>query len=51
MENANVCKLPTNPGSNLDTLAILDTPDKIVVHAYVALIGKLLCIAISSATP
>jgi len=34
MENANACKLPMNPGSDLDSLPILDTPDKIVVHAY-----------------
>jgi len=35
-----------NPGSDLDSLPILDMPDKIVVHAYAALIGELLYIAI-----
>jgi len=48
MENANACKLSMNPGSDLDSLPILDTPDKIVVHAYAALIGELLYIAIST---
>ena len=48
MENANACKLPMNPGSDLDSLPILDTPDKIEVHAYAALIGELLYIAINT---
>jgi len=48
MENANACKLPMNPGSDLDSLPILDTPDKIVVRAYVSLIGELLYIAINT---
>ena len=48
MENANACKLPMNPGSDLDSLSILDTPDQIVVHAYAALIGELLYIAINT---
>jgi len=48
MENANACKLPINPGYGLDSLPILDTPDKIVVHAYAALIGELLYIAINT---
>ena len=47
-ENANACKLPMNPGSGLDSLPILDTPDKIVVHAYAALIGELLYIIINT---
>ena len=34
--------------SDLDSLPILDTPDKIVVHAYAALIGELLYIAINT---
>ena len=34
-----------NPGSDLDSLPILDTPDKLVVHAYAAHIGELLYIA------
>ena len=37
-----------NPGSDLDSLPILDTPDKIVVRAYVSLIGELLYIAINT---
>jgi len=37
-----------NPGSDLDSLLILDTPDKIVVLAYAALIGELLYIAINT---
>jgi len=48
MENANACKLLMNPGSDLDSLPILDTPDKIVVHVYAALIGELLYIAINT---
>jgi len=48
MERANACSLPMNPSSNLESLPILDTPDKIVVRAYVALIGKLLFIAINT---
>jgi len=48
MENANACKLPMDPGCDLDSLPILDTPDKIVVHAYAALIGELLYIAINT---
>ena len=34
-----ICKLPMNPGSGLDSLLILDDPDKLV-HAYAALIGE-----------
>ena len=41
MENANACKLQINPGSDLDSLPVLDKPDKIVVHACEALIGEL----------
>jgi len=37
-----------HPGSNLDSLPFLDTPDKLVVHAYAALIGELLYIAINT---
>jgi hypothetical protein len=48
MEHANPCKLPMNPGSDLDSLPILDIPDKLVVHAYAALIGELLYIAINT---
>jgi len=33
---------------DLDSLHVLDTPDKIVVHAYAALIGELLYIAINT---
>ena len=54
MEHANACKLPMNPGSDLESLPIFNMPDKIVVRAHVALIGVLLYIAIpclSSATP
>ena len=47
MEHANACKLPMNPGSDLKSLPILDTPDKIVVCAYAALIGELLYITIN----
>jgi len=48
MENANPCKLHMNPGSDLDSLPILDTPDKLVVHAYAEIIGKLLYVAINT---
>jgi len=48
MEHANACKLPMNPGSNLESLPILDTPDIIVVRAYAALIGQLLYIVINT---
>jgi len=48
MTNANACKLSTNPGSDLDSLPTPDVPDKIVVHAYAALIGELLYIAINT---
>jgi len=48
MENVNAGKLPINPGSDLGLLPVLDTPDKIVVHAYAALIGELLYIAINN---
>ena len=48
MEHANPCKLPMNPGSDLDSLPILDTPDKLVVHAYAALVGEFLYIAINT---
>jgi len=48
MTNANACKLPVNPGSDLDTLPTPDVPEKIVVHAYAALIGELLYIAINT---
>jgi len=34
-----LCKLPMNPGAGLDSLPILDNPDKLV-HAYAALIGE-----------
>jgi len=37
-----------NPGSDLELLPILDTPDKIVVRAFAALIGELLYIAINT---
>jgi len=47
-ENSNTCKLPINPGSDLESLPIFDTPDKIVVRAYAALIGELLYIAINT---
>ena len=36
-----------NPGSNLDSLPIPDTSDKLVVHAYAAHIGELLYFAIN----
>jgi len=42
MMNANVCKLLMNPGSNFDTLPTPDVPNKIVGHAYDALISELL---------
>jgi hypothetical protein len=48
MTNANACKLPMNPGSDLDSLPTPDVPDKIVVHAYAALIGELLYMAINT---
>ena len=48
MEHANACKLPINPGSDLASLLIFDTPDKIVVRAYAVLIGELLYIAINT---
>jgi len=48
MEHANPCKLPIKPGSDLDSLPIFDTPDKLAVHAYAALIGELLFIAINT---
>jgi len=48
MENANACKLPMNPGSDLDSLPVLDMPDEIVVHAYAARIGEILYIAINT---
>jgi len=47
-KNANPCKLPMNPGSNLDSPPILDTPGKLVVHAYAALVEGLLYIAINT---
>jgi len=34
-----LCKLPMNPGAGLDSLPILDNPDKLV-HAYAALIWE-----------
>ena len=37
-----------NPGSDLDSLPILYIPDKLVVHAYAALTGELLYIAINT---
>jgi len=43
-----LAKLPINPGSDLESLPIIDTPDKIVVRAYAALIGELLYIAINT---
>jgi len=48
IENTNALKLPMNPGSDLDSLPVFNTPDKIVVHAYAALIGELLYIAINT---
>jgi len=48
MKNANACKLPMDPGFNLDSLPVLGTSDKIVVHAYAALIGELLYIVINT---
>jgi len=48
IEHANACKLPLNSGSDLESLPILDTPNKIVVRAYAALIGELLYIAINT---
>jgi len=47
-ENANTCNLPVNLGSNLESLPIFDTLDKIVVRAHAALIGELLYIAINT---
>jgi len=47
MEHATACKLPMNPGSDHKSLPILDTPDKIVVRAYAALIGELVYITIN----
>jgi len=40
--------VPMNLGSDLDSLPVLDTPDKIVVHAYAARIGELLYVAINT---
>ena len=37
-----------NPGSDLESLPIFNTPDKIVVLAYAALFGELLYIAINT---
>jgi len=48
MEHANPCKLPMNTGSDLESLPILDTPDKLVVYVYAALIRELLYIAINT---
>jgi len=48
MENANVCKMPMNSGSDLNSLPVFNTPDKIVAHAYAALIGELFYIAINT---
>jgi len=42
MKNSSACKLPMNPGSNLDSLSTPDVPDKIFAHAYAALIGEFL---------
>jgi len=42
MTNANACKLPMNPGFDLDALPTPDVPDKIVVRAYADLIGEIL---------
>ena len=39
--------MPINPGSDLESLPIFDTPDKIVVRAYAELIGELLYIVIN----
>jgi len=47
-ENANACKLPINPDSDVESFPIFDTPDKIDLRAYAALIGELLYIAINS---
>ena len=48
MENVHACKLPMNADSNPDSLPVLDTPYKIVVHAYAALMGELLYIVINT---
>jgi len=48
MEYVNACNLPMNLGSDLESLPIFNTPDKIVVRAYAALIGELLYIAINT---
>jgi len=48
MTNANAYKLPLNPSSDLDSLPPPDVLDKIVNHAYTALIGELLYIAINT---
>jgi len=36
-----------NPGADLDSLPILDNPDKFVVHAYTAFILELTYVAIN----
>ena len=46
--NANACQLLMNPGSDLDSLPVLDMPDTIVVRAFASLIGELLYIAINT---
>jgi len=48
MTNANACKLPMDPGSDLDSLPTLDVPDKFVAHAYAAPIGEFLSMAINT---
>ena len=48
MTNANACKLPLKPESDLDSLPNPDVLDKIVIHTYAALIGELLYIAINT---
>jgi len=47
MENANAGKLPMNPGSGLDSIPVLDMPDKIVMLGSTALMSELLYIAIN----
>jgi len=48
VSNANACALSLNLGSDLDSLPTPDVIDKIVMHAYAALIGELLHIAINT---
>jgi len=47
MTNADACKTAVESRLDLDSLPTPDILDKIVVHAYAALIGELLYIAIT----